>query len=66
MSFARRLRVFFLCATLQVGVLAGVPMRPDEIQELMQQMNLPKLAKQLPCKEESGDDPPDVQDDPTN
>jgi hypothetical protein len=57
MSLARRLRVLFLCTTLQLGVLAGVPMRPDEIQELMQQMNLPKQARELPSAEENGDEP---------
>jgi hypothetical protein len=57
MSLAKRLRVIFLCATLQLGVLAGVPMRPDEIQELMNQINQPKLAHVLPTEEDDGDDP---------
>jgi hypothetical protein len=61
-SLTRRLRVLFLCATLQVGVLVGVPMRPDKIQELMHQMNQPKLAQQLPSEGDNGDDPLDVQD----
>ena len=54
MSLARRLRVVFLCATLQLGVLVGVPMRPDEIQELMHQICQRKLAHVLPTDENSG------------
>ena len=55
MSLARRLRVLFLCGTLQLGVLVGVPMRPDEIQELMNQISQPKLAHMLPTDEDDGD-----------
>jgi hypothetical protein len=39
-------------AEREMGVLIGVPMRPDEIQELMNQMNQPKLAHVLPSDEE--------------
>lgn len=59
MSFAKRLRVVFVCAFLQFGTLAGVPMRPEEIQDLMRQMNAPKLAHVLPSEESDGDGPPD-------
>jgi hypothetical protein len=59
MALRRRLRVLFLCATLQIGVLAGVPMRPDEIEELMQQINQPKLAQVLPADENTTGAPPD-------
>jgi hypothetical protein len=58
-SFRKRLRVVFVCAFLQLGTLAGVPMRPQDIQELMQQMNAPTLAHVLPSEERDGDDPPD-------
>lgn len=44
LSFAKRLGVVFLCATLQLGLLAGVPMQPAKVQELMHQINHPKLA----------------------
>jgi len=57
MSLASRLRVVFVCAALQLGVFSGVPMRPEQIQELMHQMNQPKLAHVLPADEEGGDDP---------
>jgi hypothetical protein len=43
------LRVFLVCAALQLGVFAGVPMRPDEIQGLMNQLNQPKLAHAMPA-----------------
>ena len=59
MSLASRLRVLFVCAVLELGVLSGVPVRPDEIQQLMSQMNQPKLAHVLPAGEEGGEDPPD-------
>jgi len=50
--------VLLVCAALECGVFAGVPMRPDQIQELMNQMNQPVGAHALPADEESGDDPP--------
>ncbi len=56
MPCASRLRVLLLCVALEMGVLSGVPMRPDEIQELMNQMNQPKLAHVLPSDAEGGDD----------
>jgi hypothetical protein len=60
MSLAKRLRVLVVCAALEIGVLSGVPMRPDEIQELMNQMNQPKVAHVLPSQNDEGDDPPTV------
>ena len=59
MLLASRLRVLFVCAVLELGVLSGVPVRPDEIQQLMHQMNQPKLAHVLPADEEGGNDPSD-------
>ena len=57
MSLASRLRVLLLCVALEMGVLSGVSMRPDEIQELMHQMNQPALAHVLPTEDEDGDRP---------
>ena len=57
MSLKEKLRVLLACATLEFAVLMGAPMRPDEIRELMQQMNQPTLAHVLPSDEESGDEP---------
>ena len=56
-SLRKRLRIVLLCAVLQLGNLAGVPMRPDEIAELLHQMNQPKLANVLPTEDAAGDDP---------
>jgi hypothetical protein len=55
-SLKKRLRVVVVCAVLQLGVMVGVPMRPDEVEELMQQMNQPKVAHVLPTEDEDGDD----------
>jgi len=54
-SWANRLRVLVVCLGLEIGVLSGVPMRPDEIQDLMNQMNQPKMAHALPTEDEEGD-----------
>jgi hypothetical protein len=54
----KKLRVLFVCAVLEWGVLVGAPMRPEEIEELMHQMNQPKLAQVLPAESDEGDGPP--------
>ncbi len=59
MPLMKRLRVLLVCLALEMAVLAGVPMRPDEIQELMNQMNQPKVAHVLPSENDEGDVPPD-------
>jgi hypothetical protein len=56
MSLASRLRVVFICAALQLGVFSGVPMRPEQIQALMHQMNQPKRAHALPATRRGGDE----------
>jgi hypothetical protein len=35
----------------------GLPMRPDEIEELMRTMNQPKIVRKFAEAEERGDDP---------
>jgi hypothetical protein len=55
MRVRSRLRTLLVCAMLEFAALAGVPMRPDEIQELMQTMNQPKLAHVLRDESDSGD-----------
>src|SRR5262245_21506296 len=52
MSVRNRFRVLVLCAALQMGVLSGVPMLPDEIRALMQQLNKPVLANVLPAEDD--------------
>ena len=51
-----KLRQLFLSVTLLAGSLAGVQMRPDEIEELMHSMNQPKLAHVLREEFEGSDD----------
>ena len=54
----KRLRVLVACGLLEVGLLMGMPFRPDEIEALLRQMNEPKMAHVLPSETENGDDPP--------
>jgi DNA-binding HxlR family transcriptional regulator len=42
---------------LEYAAMIGSPMRPEEIQELMRQMNQPTLAHTLREENDSGDDP---------
>jgi len=43
-----RIRTVLCCAVLQVGAFAGVPMRPEQIRDLMQSLNQPKIAQTNP------------------
>jgi len=43
MSFRKTLATILVFATLQFGALAGVPMRPDEIEKLMNVMRRTKV-----------------------
>lgn len=56
MSLKKKLRVLLACAALEFGVLIGAPMRPDEIRELMHQMNQPQLAHVLRNDDDAGVD----------
>ena len=44
MSFKHRLRTLLLCLPLLLGALGGMPMRPEEIEELMHTMNQQKVV----------------------
>lgn len=57
MSLKSRLRTLLCCVVLEVGALTGVPMRPDEIRELMNTLAQPKLARVLPDRPDDGDPP---------
>lgn len=59
MFLKKKLRVLLACAALEMGVVMGVPMRPEQIQQLMHQMNQPTLAHVLRREDEAGDDSPD-------
>jgi len=45
----------FLIFAIALGLMMGAPMRPDEIEELLHQMNQPKVAHTL-RKEDVDDD----------
>ena len=53
-SLIKKLRVLFVCLVLETGVLLGVPMRPEEIQEVMHRMNQPKITHVLPSENDEG------------
>ena len=59
-SIKNRVRTVLICAALEVGALAGVPMRPEQIVELMNAFNQPKLAHVIPGENDDGDDPPEL------
>ena len=66
MSIVRRARTVVCCAILEIGTLMGVPMRPEQIQDLMSAMNVPKVARTNPDDTESGGPPPSGADDVAN
>ena len=43
-----RLRTVLVCTMLETGVMLGVPMRPQQIEELLHTMNQPKVVHVLP------------------
>jgi hypothetical protein len=55
MTIPQRLRALFVCGMLEFAALTRIPMRPEQIEELMQTMNRPKLAHVMP-KESSKED----------
>jgi hypothetical protein len=57
MSIKRKLLEILLCLVLGAGSLMAVPMRAEEIEELMRLMNQPKVAHTLREESDTGDDP---------
>lgn len=57
MGWKRRLRTLACCGILEVGALLGIPMRAEQIQELMRSLNEPKLAVTNPDESDTGDGP---------
>jgi hypothetical protein len=49
------MRTLLSCLVLELGAVIGVPMRPDEIFELMHTLAQPKLARISPDRTENGD-----------
>ena len=52
MTMKSQLRTALLCFGLGVGSIMGVPMRAEEIEELMSLANQPKIAHVLPVEKE--------------
>ncbi len=51
-----RFRVLLLCLTLAMGSMIGVPMRAEEVEELMRRVNQPKVAHVLRDESDSNQD----------
>ena len=58
MSIKHKLRTLMLCLPLLAGSFFGVPMRPEQVEELMLSLNQPKIAYAIPDDSENGDDTP--------
>lgn len=61
MSIKHLLRTLVVCLPLMFGTLSGVPMKPEEIEELMHNLNQPKITVTIPGESENGDEPMDAQ-----
>jgi hypothetical protein len=53
-STKQKIRNVVLSISLAIAVIAGAPMRPEEIEELLLQMNQPKIAHTLPETSDDG------------
>jgi hypothetical protein len=57
MSIRHRLRTILVCVVLEWSALIGMPMRPEDIVDLMQTMNTPRVVHTNPDEHDAGDDP---------
>ena len=55
MQLRERLRILACCVILQVAATIGLPMRPEQVQDLMRVLNAPKIARTNPADDEKGD-----------
>lgn len=53
-----RLRSLFLCMVLEFGLMAGIPMRPDDIARLMRWLAGPRIEQASPDDAAKGDGMP--------
>ena len=53
MSIKRRMRMLVLCLPLLMGAGFGMPMRPEEIEELMHSANQQTITYTIPGDEET-------------
>lgn len=56
MRVPARLRTMLVCSMLEFAALLGLPMRPEQIEELMRTMNQPKVARTIPNEADHDDD----------
>jgi len=56
-SIKEKFRRILLIGAIGLALSQGAPMRPAEIEELMHQMNQPKLAHSLPDESGKENDP---------
>ena len=56
MSIKHRLRMLVLCLPLLMGAGFGMPMRPEEIEELMHSTNQQTIAYTIPGDKETADE----------
>jgi hypothetical protein len=56
LSVKHRLRMLLLCLPLLIGSVMGAPMRPEQIEELMQSMHQQKIGYSISAEKENGDD----------
>jgi hypothetical protein len=54
-SIKRRLRMLMLCLPLLLGAGLGMPMRPEEIEELMHSANQQTITYTIPGDRETAD-----------
>ena len=56
MSLRKRLRTVCACLVLEMGVLLGVPVRAEQVEELLRSINQPRLAQTNPEQAEKDDE----------
>lgn len=55
MSIKHVLRTIIVCLPLALGSLMGLPMKPEEIEQLMHDLNQPRIVITIPGESENGD-----------
>ncbi len=56
MSLRQKTRKLALIGLISLGLLAGAPMRPEEIEEMLYRFSQPKVAHVLRQEDEDGED----------
>jgi hypothetical protein len=55
-SIKRKLRMLLLYLPLLAGSLIGVPMRPEDMDQIMETLNQERIEYVIPDESENGDD----------